>query len=306
MVAIPFFFLVKKYTNRIIGFSLTIMFSFSYYFLQFSRVGWGVIWSTTLGLYLMWTIENMDNKNRILKIILAGILAGLVFYTYRAGEIYIVGSFLFFIIKIFFLKEKNLKKAFYISIFVLLFVLISFPWIIKISSDYENFALRQRVVAIYNTELPYHDLYEKKDILLYQITSAMKSWIYLLPTNTNNVENPRYLPQNYTIINPLLIPLFLIGLILALSKQFKKMYPWFFIYFSGIIFGQIMTIDPPNGARGLIMLPIIYLFTGISLNFFYQKFKKIRFIKIYILSFSIIVTITDFLYYKYWMSWISV
>src|SRR3989344_111966 len=36
---IPFFFIVKKYTNSIIASCGTLIFSFSYYYLQFSRVG---------------------------------------------------------------------------------------------------------------------------------------------------------------------------------------------------------------------------------------------------------------------------
>lgn len=302
---IPFFFLVKSYTNNIVAFATTLMFSFSFYFLQFSRVGWGAIYPVSIGLYLFWIIESINKKNNYLKIIIAGVITGIIFYLYRAGEIYIIGTFLLIGVKIFTSFESFLKKILKIVIFLSLFLLISYPWISKINSNPNFYFLRQKVVSIKNVNNPYHDLTKTNDIILYQIKTSIEAWIFMLNINEMNNENPRYLPINHTIINPFLIPFFILGIIFAFI-QFKKMYAWIVIYILGIVFGQILTVDPPNGARGLILLPVIYIFCALFLNYIYSKFSNKNLISIVLIVFSVIISYIDFIFYQYWMTWIKV
>jgi hypothetical protein len=305
LALIPFFFLVKKYTNEIVAFSSTLMFSCSYYFLQFSRAGWGVIYPLTLGLYLLWIIESLNKHNKYFKLIIAGILAGITFYLYRAGEILIVGACIFLIIKIFRSQERLSKKIFEIFIPIFIFLIISAPWINAIKSNWQFFMLRQGVVSIQNTNKPYHKYNNSNDIIFYQIRTSVKSWLFLLPEVGTNPENPRYLPAAHPFVNPIIILLFILGLIIGIIN-FKKMYIWFFIYVSGVILGQVLTVDPPNGARGLILLPIIYLFSALSLNSIYNRFRNAKFIVLVLIIFSVIISVIDFLFYQNWMTWIKV
>lgn len=305
---IPFFYIVKKNTNTLIALCTTLLFSFSYYYLQFSRVGWTNIHALTIGLYFIFFIHLMaEKKFTIPWIIISGIFGGLLLYTYRAGELFLVAGIGLFLIKLYKSKEKFSKKTLYFFIFFLALFLTSYPWLNKIFSNWELYDLRASVVSIKNVQLPYHGFYRFNDIINYQIISTIKSWIFFIPIdgNAGNIENTRYLPLKYSSISPILIPLFLAGLIIAL-KSWKKNYVWIFLFISGLLMGQIMTVDPPNGSRAIIILPIIYLFIALSLNFIYQKFINLPFIKLFIISFSIIVAITDFLYYQYWMTWIKV
>jgi hypothetical protein len=305
LTLIPFFFLAKKYTNKLIAFSSTLMFSFSYYFLQFSRVGWGVIYPLMIGFYLLWIIESLDDHHRYLKLITAGILAGIISYLYRAGEIIIFGAFVFLLIKVFNKQKKLIKKIFEILIPIFIFFIISAPWINTIRSNWQFFTLRQRVVSVENVNKPYHKYDNEGDIFTYQITTSVKSWLFLLSETGTNPENPRYLPAGNSLIDPILIPLFIAGFIIAIIK-FKNMYIWIFIYILGVTIGQILTIDPPNGARGLILLPIIYLFSALSLNAVYNLFNNAKFATAVLIIFSVIISIIDFLFYLNWMTWIKV
>lgn len=305
---IPFFFIMKKHSNSLIAFCITLLFSYSYYYLQFSRVGWGVIYSTTLGLYLIWVLKLAVEKHSKLLFIISGILSALTLYTYRAGEIYIAAGIVLLCVELFFLSGfKTKEKLLNVLFFLIAFVAISFPWLNQIINNQAKYQLRERVVSILNTSYPYHNSFTQISVFLYQIAITLKSWILFLPVNGNagNFENTRYLPLSYPPITPILIPLFLMGLILAI-KNLRYAYTWLFILLFGLIFGQIMTIHPPNGARGLIVLPAIYFFIGLFLNLLYQKLKNFPFINLLIISFSIIVAIMDFIYYKYWMSWIKV
>jgi len=305
LALIPLFFLTKKYTNGVVAFSSTIMFSYSYYFLQFSRVGWGVIYATVLGLYLLWVVDSIKDRRDFFKIVGAGIIAGLILYTYRAGEVYIIACFILLCIKIFTINKSLINSLPKILIFIIVFLLVSLPWIRKINSNLKFFSLRQEVVNINNVNTPYHGLTEKKDIMLYQIATSLKSWILFIPAQTTIPENQRYLSSEGTIVNPILIPFFISGAILAFLK-FKKHYVWFLIYFGGLVFGQILTVDPPNGARGLIMLPIIYLFSSLSLFYFYNKVKNYYLLSNAIPIGAFAIAFSDFYFYINWMSWINV
>ena len=304
LALIPFFFIVKRYTNIAIAFCVTLMFSFSYYYLQFSRVGWTNIQAILLGLFLIWLIDVAIEKKFILYFIISGLIAGLLTYTYRSGEIYILAGFILLISKL--LKQKNLQqkiKAF--GTFLLAFSITSLPWILKISSNWELYNLRTRVVYVFNTNLPYHDLYKENEIFIYQIISTIKSWILLLPFNGGGVENPRYLPLNHAAVSPIMAGFFLIGLIVAIYR-FRATYIWLIIYFLGLLFGQIFTVDPPNGSRGLILLPIIYLFSSFALFYLYKKLEKYPWVKIVFVIGAVFIALFDFYFYTNWMTWIQV
>lgn len=304
LALIPFFFIVKKYSDTIIAFCTTLMFSFSYYYLQFSRVGWTNIHPILLGIFLIYLIDLAIEKKSYFILLFSGLIAGLLTYTYRSGEIYILAGFFLLISKL--LKQKSLQqkiKAF--GTFLLAFSIISLPWILKIFGNWELYNLRTRVVYVFDTGLPYHSLYKQNEILIYQIISTIKSWILFLPSNGGGIENLRYLPLNHAPVSPIIAGFFLLGLIVAFYR-FKATYIWLIIYFLGLLFGQILTVDPPNGSRGLILLPIIYIFSALTLNLIFNRFRKNKLIIPFLVIISAIISYMDFLFYQNWMSWIKV
>lgn len=307
LLLIPLFFILKKFTNTLVAFCTTLIFSYSYYYLQFSRVGWTNIHTLVLGLYYLLFIDLSLKEKKISLpfLILSAIFAALLLYTYRAGELFILGGILIFIIKLYKLKKKLFKKAELFFIFFLISTTVSYPWISKILNNWTLYNLRTNVVSVKNVERPYHGLTNYNDILKYQTIETIKSWIFFIPTvgNGGNIENPRYLPLKYPPISPLLIPLFWIGLIIAI-KAWKKTLPFLFIFVTGLIAGQMMTVHPPNGSRALILLPIIYLFIGFSLNYIYNKMPK-SLANLAIIFFSILVALSDFVFYQNWMTWIK-
>jgi hypothetical protein len=72
------------------------------------------------------------------------------------------------------------------------------------------------------------------------------------------------------------------------------------------IYGQITTVDPPNGARGLIILPCIYLLFSLGLLKIYEHLGKQRLALCAFVILTFLFSIADFMFYKYWMEWIKV
>lgn len=305
LALIPLYFIAKEYTHKAIALCLALLFSFSYYYLQFSRVGWGVISITALGLYLVWSLQIALRKTNPFWFVLPGIVAGIIIYGYRGGEIYLLASFLYFIST---LIAKNLcfkRILLTVSIFVGSFLLISAPWLFQISNHWELYNLRQRVVYVFNAEKPYHGFWQESDILKYQLSTAAKSWILLEAVDGGGVENPRYLPLKDPPVNLVIRILFLAGAVLAILKL-KETFLWLTIFILGLILGQILTVDPPNGSRAMVFLPVIYLFPAFALERLYQLSGRSRLFLIIMVIFALIIAYNDFTYYQSWMRWIQV
>jgi hypothetical protein len=305
LALIPFFLIIRKYTNLPIALCTTLLFSSSYYYLQFSRVGWSTIIALALGLYFIITMINALERKSILFFLISGALAGLSMYTYRGIQAYLLSGFLIILFSFIFLKKKINNKIVLFLSFLIMFAVISLPWLIRINANPDSYNLRLNVVSVNNAKKPYHGLNDINSIWKYQIITSLRSWIFLEPINGGGHEDERYLPAGYSPVNLIIKTLFWIGLIIGIIKV-RKFWIWFLTYFFSLFLGQILTLDPPNGSRGLIMLPIIYLFSSLPVYILYKKCKhKKIFITIYlILSFAVVIG--DINFYNFWMTWIKV
>jgi len=306
LALIPFFFIVKSLTNRSISFATTLLLSFSYYYLQFSRVGWNdIIGVTCLGLYLIWFIQIASRKKSLLWAGASGVIAAIIFNAYRSGIIILFVSpfYLFYLLKNHKVSREFIVKI--VSFFLAVFFLLSLHWAIKISKNWEKYNLRLRVVALKSANLPYHGLTKKAEIYKYQLLTTIKSWIFLDAVDGGREENPRYLPLRVPPVNVFVRIGFLIGLAVSFIRP-RKMAIWLSIYALGLFFGQILTVDPPNGARGLIILPSIYIIFAMGLYKIYTASGKNKLVLTLLIVLSLLYCYLDFSYYQDWMGWIKV
>jgi hypothetical protein len=79
-----------------------------------------------------------------------------------------------------------------------------------------------------------------------------------------------------------------------------------YIILFGVIFGQIMTVHPPNGARAAVMIPSYYMLSGLLWNKIYIYSKQSKLVLFVIISAAVLFSLLDFLFYKDWMLWIKV
>lgn len=305
ILLIPVFLLIQRYTSTFTAWCATLLFSSSYYFLQFSRVGWSAIYAVTLGYFSLWAAFKTVEKRSYLWAQITGLFAGLTLYTYRGGEVLIFASFLTLFINFSSLGKSFFQRYAVCALCFTIFLIISFPWILKISNNWNLYNSRASDTSIFNVVLPYNHLSSIFDIAGYQINTSLLSWTFFLPASATSQENIRYFPQNWPFINPLITGLFLYGLFIS-AKYRKNIFIFLFIYILGIIFGQMLTVHPPNGARGLILLPVVYFFSALTMNHLLQRYKNKKLIKLVALTFTILVYFADILFYQYWMSWTGV
>jgi len=295
---VTFYLILTQRINKYLAFCVTLLFAFSYYYLQFSRVGWGVIYTTVLGLYYFYFLDLAFRKKQLFWFTLSGFVGGIIFYGYRAAEVYLIAGFAFLLIKTVCADYSSKKKVTVLLIFLGTFFITAFPWINKISQNWELYNMRQRVVSVFNTK-PYHGMTDTTKIIKYQISTTIKSWVLLEPVDGGGIENSRYLPLKDSPVNLIIRILFILGLFISL-RRFKTTYVWWIVYLLGLIFGQILTVDPPNGARALIILPMIYFFAALALEKIYRLYPK----RLWLLTIIIVVLLTayhDFAYYQHWV-----
>lgn len=305
LALIPFFFLVKKETDVDTALITSLLLSTNFFFLQFSRVGWTNMLSVTLGLYALWCMTIAIHRMSYLWTSISGCVVGLTLYTYRAGEVYICGVLLlWFLSFIRSTKRTHIVALFCLCIFFAL--LVAGPWLKQIITHTDQFTLRQRVVSVWNAPLPYHGLTEKNDIITHQIVTTMKAWILFIPEVNPDIEANRYIPLPHPILAYPLIPIFWVGLVSLICKS-KTWIAWIGMYAVGLYFGQIITVNPPNGSRGLILLPIMYIciaFGILQLRLWIQKFFPSNKVLFYLFVISVIIL--DISTYAQWMTWIRV
>ncbi len=302
-----FFFLLRMYTNTKSAFLASLLFECSFFYLQFSRVGWNVIHAVTLGLgtLLCTLLSAKYTKYSVALSILSAVFASLCFYTYRSGEIYIAASFLIYIIEI--LVKKKYKLILPFAVFICVFFVLSLPWLHYILNNYDFYMLRSSVVSITHASIPYMEQTHITQVYMYQITTTLKAWILMLPVFgfTGHVENARYIPLVFPMMSVFLIPLYWIGFLL-LIRHVKTYYPFLFIFITGLLFSQILTVYPPNGARGLIALPIIYFAIGLTLYTICKRYNHHKKINLLLFIGAFTIGIIDIVFYFYWMTWIQV
>lgn len=301
---IPFYFLVKFYTTKVIALCSTLLFSFNYFYLQFSRVGWTNMFVIFSGLFYIFFLQLALQKKSVFWFVLAGFAGGVILYGYRGGQVYLLAGFAYLLYHL--ATRYNFNQVpLRVAVFLGCTFLVSAPWLFRITNNWELYNLRQRVVNVFNANRPYHGFWKNDDILRYQIFTTTKSWILLEAVDGGGIENLRYLPLRDPPVNPVIRFLFMIGLILAIIK-FKKTFIWLIVFFLGLLFGQLLTVDPPNGSRALVFLPVIYLFSALTVEKFYQLTGRKHLFLIVTVIISGILIYYDFSYYQYWMSWIPV
>ncbi|MDO8658224.1 MAG: glycosyltransferase family 39 protein [Candidatus Levybacteria bacterium] len=290
LALIPFYFIVKKRTNKFIGFLSTLLLSTNYVYLNFSRTGWIFIpLMVFLSLCLILYIEEINLKDKIIYYIILGLIAGLMFYGYFYGR-FLVIFILFYLLLRAILKKNRVKNILKIGLFFLILILIAGPFLFKNLNNLPTMLQRANSVYIFSSN---HKPSSFIPTLKNQIISTLRGNI-LLDSNVigRGIENQRYSSQNISPL-PLVVRLFFpLGLIYLLLNLKSQGFSLLLIVFMSILTIQAITDLPPNFARGLLFFPFAYLVSSIFTYFLWIKIKnftKNNLIFKYVLIVSIIL-----------------
>jgi len=187
-----------------------------------------------------------------------------------------------------------------VLIYLFTFIVVALPWISTVTREPDKYNLRLKVVSVTSLNSGFNSLTR---IISSQSVTAVNSWLLINPQNGSGDENPRYLPSGFPLVNLLVKMGYWAGIIYGLF-HIRKIYPLYIIIIAGIV-GQILTVNPPNGARGLIILPCIYLLFAFGTYEIYKHLNRPGLFKTALIIVSILFAFNDFEFYKYWMTWIA-
>lgn len=269
LALIPFYFIIKRRSNWLIGTIFTILLSTNYVFLNFSRTGW--IFNTTmvfLSLSLLLCLEKLNESENSALYIISGIISGVMVYGYLFGKFLILFIIFYLVLRIIWIKNKALAFQ-RLGIYLLLLLIISAPYLFYTIPQYtHDVSGRASATFVFSHGFD-------STLAIDQIKYALEGNILLDSSVMNRgMENQRYVPNNMAPVSPLISILFIFGLIyLFLCSRFHKFYVWWIVFISIIII-QAITALPPNLARGLLLLPFIYLVSAITVYSIWAIVKK--------------------------------
>ena len=278
--------------SRWLSFFFAISLSVNPWLLNFSRDPWeNVFNSLFVNILLLGIILLKDYRLQKtgICILIAGVVLG--FYGYHPGKLFIISLLFFFFVESPLLNSW--KKHIAISTFVLLgFLLLILPQAIFTFKNLNKSFDRIQNVSIFKSEKPL----EEVKLNIYRNTR-----FFLILDHTafvNNYLNKRYLPLNYPIINNLLIPFYLIGIIISLRKHRYLL----IIYLTLLFVPQLFSKETPDGARAIHTITLIYIFIFLGLTRVVSFTKKSKFVFMYIVILILLIGSIDVYTYFSWIS----
>ena len=301
---IGFYLILEKSTSKLIAFLFTILLSSNYVFLNFSRTAWVNMAAVFSGLFLIFYIEKAIKNKKDLYYLLAGIFAGISFYSYHYGRVLVCFIIAYLIIKL--LKNffrKDLIRGFMIFFTTLIVVIIPF---LTTSADKSIFRRPEATFAFSQSKIT-GKITTIPTVFLSQLKYTLKGFLLLDETVMGRgIENQRYVPLGISPVNNIIKFLFWGGLIYFVVK--RKYLIWWMIILS-VLITQILSDLPPNFSRGLFYIPAIYFISGVftykALIYIINLFKlniHRNFIYLCLLGFTIFAAIKDIDLYFTWMN----
>ncbi len=267
---VTFFFLLRQKTNNILASSITLLLGTNVLFLNFARSGWLNIIAILFGLLMIVFLNKGFKKQQLRFFIFAGLCSSFSCYWYLSGYIYPISAIIFFLILFAFSKERK-RYLKYALTFLFTATMIILPIFTMAFLHRDVSVVRPSVVFIFNSTT------DNIPITLWKQSIDVAIGLILLDNQPigKGFENPRYFPIKTSIVDPIVRFLFLSGLIYYLYKFIRKPFfnIWMIVFSVTFLTVGILTIDAPNLARTILVLPCIYFLVGV---FCFAVFNEIK------------------------------
>lgn len=272
----------KTTTKKRLSFLLSLIFLTLHWYFNFARFSFEATFLLFLELTTIYFLFEYLKTQKNQFVVLTGLFSGFAFNSYTPGRI-------FFLLPLFFLLTKSLKKSFFIFLFV--FIVTILPLSLYFLNNNDNRFEKQ--LFLKNNDL---SLFKKGEFLLTNIKNS--ALMFVLKGDTNGKHNYPGKPA----LNPILGILFIIGLVLTIKKYNSFNNQFFILYFVISIIPSILTYpwENPNMLRTFTIIPSVVYFIGNTINFLFN-IKAYR--RYFIVITLILITMSSFYeirtYFKY-------
>lgn len=267
------FLLTKEILDTRIALITSFLLASSFWHTLFSRLGLRGIMLPCALVFSFYFLSKGLKTRKIINFIFAGGFFGLGFHTYTPFRMSVLILPLIFIPQWFLYKKTKEQKKFFIFACAFFFsaFLVSLPLIIYFLNNPQDFFGRTSEVLIFS----------QKDFLKIFATNL---FAHLGMFNIYGDPNWRHNLSQQPML-PCYLGIFLVGgMILVCKRLFKEikeketdlfLLGWFLI----MLLPSLLTYSPggiPHALRSLGLVPVVYIFIGIFLDFLISYFSKIE------------------------------
>jgi len=253
----------------------------NFVFLNFSRGSWTNAGTISFGIISFLLLELALAKRRLWLSGAAGFAAACAVYGYAAGRVFPLAS-LAYLGYLWLRRRLHWRTALaHGLVFNVVLLLVFLPQLVAISQDFERYTFRARTTFIGDEwgrgvaslllgrdfNQPYYGETDMKDILWHQVTYSTRGFVFLDPAvGGEGRENARYGPINEAPVDVVTRILFFLGIAVVLFVHRRDMVQPTIALLATIVGLQFIVTLPPNYARGLFLLPFVYLLVGLLLD----------------------------------------
>lgn len=235
----------------------------AYWYLHFSRSGWYNVDVALYALLVLWLLGRAVEEGRWRHYLLAGGALALCLYGYFAGRM----------VPLAVLASLPLALAVHrvawrriIAGYAVMLATAAMLFAPQVILGWDRLVSgRVATVAIWNAPRPYLGETELPLILLRQVERTARAFLLMDPTYSTSGLNQRYIIPGWPFLDPATAALYVVGLIVAL-RRWRAVWLWWPLLLVPLFATQVLSADTPDGARALIIAPLLALFAGLGLD----------------------------------------
>ncbi len=269
----PLYALYRRHVSPAAALLSLALLTTSVWYLNFSRSGWenvDVVLITALAFWLL-TIALESQRWRYWA--LAGAVASLGLYSYFSGRAVLLSMLAYAPFVLWRYRESWLRVLAGYLLLVVVALALFVPQLPSIAASPADFNRRaERVSALHAAETGYFGHKGALDVLGYQLVrnaqfffngSVLGGPSYSPPEQGLQDTRPRYSPFGRPLLEPVSAALFFLGMLLSLRRGGRYVMWWMMLLVPWVL-TQVLTINTPDAARGIGMLPAIYFFVALA------------------------------------------
>lgn len=268
LALIPFYLLLRRQFSMIVSSLAAILLATNVWYLNFSRSGWNCI---DICFYMLMTmffllrgldaisVENRSRPFRWFYFAAAGFFCALGLYGYPAGRAITLAVIAFLPVALLFHRDHYKQLLFGFGLLFTVEAAVFAPEGVYVAKNWEQFNGRSKVVLIFND--PEYKANPAATMLRQLDRNLRGPW----DGRVNNTA--QYSPVGEPQLDRITGILVLVGMALTLFiGRRQETWLWWLMLLAGWGLTQLLTVDTPNGARGIGYMPTLVYFAGVSLE----------------------------------------
>ncbi|PIP26732.1 MAG: hypothetical protein CO140_03695 [Candidatus Moranbacteria bacterium CG_4_9_14_3_um_filter_40_7] len=281
LVILGIFLLGQEIFNKRIGLISSFLVAVSFWPLNFSRISFRANMLPFILVFTFYFLFRALRTRKKIDFAISGFFCGLGIHTYiawRISPLILIMLLIFFV-----LSRENFLKTYWRGVLIFLFssLIVAFPMLYTFKAHPEYFESRFDSISVFSPKVN-----KGKTIQ----TFARSFSLSLVKYNFWGDQNWRHNYPPYPLLDPLTGIAFLFGIIFSFFLFFQKLYRrikrkirdpelavhtflifWFFI----MLAPEFMTAEGnPHALRSIGTLPVVFIFSALTFNFFLEKAEE--------------------------------